>query len=102
MLVERRPGLSRRRLRVEPRYQADLARTPEDSPDSSRELRCCGLSADALLPQSALYRDVPRENERLNADEAIHAFPRLVVLGCPGSGKTTLMQYTTAFLYWRE
>jgi len=41
------------------------------------------------------YADALRENERLNADEAIHAFPRLVVLGCPGSGKTTFMQYTT-------
>tara|TARA_R110002111_G_scaffold67_2_gene651 strand:+ start:89712 stop:92933 length:3222 start_codon:yes stop_codon:yes gene_type:complete len=41
------------------------------------------------------YGDSLRENERLNADEAIHAFPRLVLIGCPGSGKTTLMQYTT-------
>jgi hypothetical protein len=40
------------------------------------------------------YAEASRGNGRLHADEVIHAFPRLVILGCPGAGKTTFMQYS--------
>ncbi|APZ91545.1 putative NTPase (NACHT family) [Fuerstiella marisgermanici] len=63
--------------------------------DEPADADCDDEVAMAARVARDLYADSPRENERLSAEEAIHAFPRLIILGCPGSGKTTFMQYAT-------
>lgn len=65
------------------------------------------LESVFVMPEAARHQDVPVDGNgqyadapcgkgRLPADEALHAFPRLVILGCPGSGKTMFMQYSAS------